>query len=113
MPPKRNPLKLNKLQLKTLTLLQELAELPDHSRPGDNGGVVITALPRAHGDHFHLGEAIVLARDATGLSNESVWRALARKALCDADFPQHMELMPAGRDYETGLRDKIIHRNHD
>ena len=32
MPPKRNPLGLNPLQLKTLTLLQALARLPDEQR---------------------------------------------------------------------------------
>jgi hypothetical protein len=35
MPPKRNPLNLNALQLKTLTLLQELARLTDYSRPDE------------------------------------------------------------------------------
>ena len=40
MPPKRNPLQLNKLQLKTLTLLQELAKLPDMATPNAETGEV-------------------------------------------------------------------------
>ena len=35
MRPKRNPLNLNALQLRTLTLLQELARLAEYSRPGE------------------------------------------------------------------------------
>ena len=59
MPPKRNPLNLNPLQLKTLTLLQELARVAGRPVPEEEaGGVAITELPHAHGDHFHLGEAV-------------------------------------------------------
>jgi len=40
---KKNPLNLNTLQLKTLTLLQELAHLPNYSQPGEEpDSVVIT-----------------------------------------------------------------------
>ena len=35
MPAKKNPLNLNALQLRTLTLLQELTRLSDYSRPGE------------------------------------------------------------------------------
>ena len=38
MPPKRNPLNLNPLQLKTLTLLQELAQLAGKPVPDDEPG---------------------------------------------------------------------------
>ena len=38
MAPRHNPLGLNALQLKTLTLLQQLARLPDFSRPGEEPG---------------------------------------------------------------------------
>ncbi len=49
MPPKHNPLNLNPLQLKTLTLLQALAVLPD-AKPGDaEGSVLLTSLPDPHG----------------------------------------------------------------
>jgi len=102
MPPKKNPLNLNPLQLKTLTLLQELARLEGHAAPAD-----------AHGDHFHLGGSIVLSQDATGLGNEAVWVALQRKGLIRSQFPVAAILTPAGLGYETGLRDRILHRGHD
>lgn len=110
MPPKRNPLGLNPLQLKTLTLLQALALLPD-SKPGeDAGSVVLTSLPDPHGDHFHLGDAVVAARDATGLRNPAVWAALERKGLVRTSFPESATLLASGRDYDTGLKDAILHR---
>ena len=110
MPPKRNPRKLNKLQLKTLTLLQELARLPDMATPNqETGEVTITAFPPPHGNHFHMGHYIVLGRDATGLRNEAVWRALNRKALAYGTFPIAITLTPAGLEYETGLKDEILH----
>jgi hypothetical protein len=109
MPSKRNPLNLNPLQLKTLTLLQELAQLPDYSRPGEEpGSVVLTRLPHPHGDHFHLGEAVVASRDATGLRNPAVWMALERKGLIRSSPPTAI-MTPAGLEYETGLRETILH----
>ena len=114
MPPKRNPLNLNPLQLKTLTLLQAVAQLPDHSHPGEEAGsTVITALPHPHGDHFHLGEAVIAARDATGLGNPSVWTALARKGLVRPMQSGEVELTPLGAGYDTGLGDTILHKNPD
>jgi hypothetical protein len=111
MPPKKNPLNLNALQLKTLTLLQALARLPDHTRPaGDDGSLVVADLPRPHGDHFHLGDAVVLSRDATGLSNEAAWRALERKGLIRSHFPEAVVLTPQGIAYDTGLAGAILHR---
>ena len=114
MPAKRNPLNLNPLQLKTLTLLQELARTAGKPAPAgetddEPGGVAITERPNPHGDHFHLGEAVVAARDATGLHNPSVWAALQRKGLVQAE-PQRVILTPLGREYDTGLRDAILHR---
>ena len=110
MPPKRNPLNLNTLQLKTLTLLQELARLTDYSRPGEEPGSVIVRPPDPHGDHFHLGEAVVAARDATGLRNPAVWLALQRKGLLRSMYPHGGILMPLGLDYETGMREMILRR---
>jgi len=111
MPPKRNPLNLNALQLKTLTLLQELALLDGKTAAEDEpGGLAITQLPDPHGDHFHLGEAVVAARDATGLRNPSVWAALERKGLIRPKLPQAVILTPLGQQYDTGLRDTILHR---
>lgn len=110
MPAKRNPLNLNPLQLKTLTLLQELARFAGKPAPDEPGGVTLTELPDPHGDHFHIGEAVVAARDATGLRNPSVWAALERKGLIRPRLPEAVVLTPAGQDYDTGLRDAILHR---
>ena len=112
MPPKRNPLNLNALQLKTLTLLQELARTAGKpaTEEEDAGGVAITELPHAHGDHFHLGEAVVAARDATGLRNPAVWAALERKGLIRPKLPEAVILTALGQEYDTGLRDAILHR---
>jgi hypothetical protein len=74
------------------------------------GGVAITELPNPHGDHFHLGEAIVAARDATGLRNPSVWAALERKGLIRPKLPEAVILTPAGQQYDTGLRETMFHR---
>ena len=109
MPPKQNPLRLNKLQLKTLTLFQELARSPETSSAREDDGILITSIPQAHGNHFHLGAGVVMAADATGLKNQSVWRALERKALIHSSFPMGLVLTPAGNDYETGLREQILH----
>ena len=111
MPPKRNPLNLNSLQLKTLTLLQELARLAGMPAAEDEpGGLAITQLPSPHLDHFHLGEAVVAARDATGLRNPSVWAALERKGLIRPKLPEAVILTPLGQQYETGMRGAILHR---
>jgi hypothetical protein len=109
VPPKRNPLNLNALQLRTLTLLQELARLPDYSRPSDEpGSVVIAGLPIAHGDHFHIGDAVVASHIATGLRNPAVWIALERKGLVRY-LSNCAVLTPLGIGYDTGLRDTILH----
>ena len=114
MAPKHNPLKLNPLQLKTLTLLQELARLPDASKKNDEtGNVELLWLPPAHGDHFHIGAAVVSGADATGLRNQAVWVALSRKGLVSEAFPSALELTPAGLAYETGRADQILHRHSD
>ncbi len=109
MPPKLNPLKLNPLQLRTLTLLQALARVPGAAGDGPGPGEkTIERFPHAHGDHFHLGEAMVAASDATGLYNEKVWHALERKGLARADWPRRITLTPAGQSYDTGLADEIL-----
>lgn len=113
MPPKKNPLNLNALQLKTLALLQALASLPDHATPaGDaaDGGVLVRNLPQPHGDHFHMGDAVVLSRDATGLGNQAAWTALERKGLIKSMFPTAAVLTAAGLAYDTGLAGAILHR---
>lgn len=110
MPPKQNPLKLNPLQLKTLTLLQELARSPETSSPvPGSGDIFISSLPHPHGDHFHLGRRVVMSRDATGLANPAVWAALERKGLIKGAFPAAVTLTRDGQEYDTGMRDEILH----
>lgn len=109
MPPKNNPLNLNALQLRTLTLLQELARHPETStRNEETGEILITMIPHAHGNHFHIGRRLVMSRDATGLRNGAVWQALDRKGLARSMFPLGIALTPEGMGYDTGLRDTIL-----
>ncbi len=111
MPPRLNPMKLNPLQLRTLTLLQALARAPGASSNGpEPGEITIERFPQAHGDHFHLGEATVAAKDATGLYNDKVWHALERKGLARAEWPRRITLTPEGQSYDTGLADEILMR---
>lgn len=107
---KRNPLKLNPLQLKTLCLLQELARDPEtHQIDPTCGEVILSTFPNPHGDHFHLGPYVVAARDASGLRNEAVWVALERKGLARATFPAAIILTAEGLAYDTGQRGAILH----
>lgn len=110
MPPKQNPAKLNPLQLKTLTLLQAIARLPGAAAQTPQGDTAITQFPHAHGDHFHLGDATVNSRDATGLENQAVWNALTRKGLVKSEWPHQIALTPQGVAYDTGLADQILRR---
>jgi hypothetical protein len=114
MPPKKNPLKLNPLQLKTLALFQELARYPEtSSKVEETGEVVITNIPHPHGDHFHIGAHMCAARDASGLHNPSVWVALMRKGLAKGDFPLAIMLTKEGLAYDTGMAHAILHGGHD
>jgi len=110
---RRNPLKLNPLQLKTLTLLQELARHREHAtRHQEAGEVMVSHIPSPHGDHFHMGGFIVAARDASGLANAAVFTALERKGLIRSLFPMAAVLTKAGLAYDTGLREQILHAGH-
>jgi hypothetical protein len=110
MTPKNNPLNLNPLQLKTLTLLQAMARIDMFSQPGEvEGERDITSMPHAHGDHFHLGEYLVMARDATGLNNQAVWTALERKGLVRTNFPKSATMTVEGMTYDTGMAGEILH----
>jgi len=104
-----NASKLNPLQLRTLTLLQAIAKIPGASNPTPDGDTAITQFPHAHGDHFHLGDAVVRASDATGLENENVWNALQRKGLIKCEWPHNIALTPDGVAYHTGIADQILH----
>ncbi len=113
MPPKFNPLNLNMLQLKTLTLFQELATMEGFASPAEEEGhVMISRLPHPHGDHFHLGQYVVRSQDASGLGNQSAWLALQRKGLIKSLFPMGCVLTPAGAEYFTGIKDAILHPSH-
>ena len=106
-----NPKKLNPLQLKTLAILQAMAEDQQLANPPDpDGTVLIHSAPHAHGDHFHVGAAVVQARDATGLGNPNVMNALVRKGLLLAGATGAPILTAAGLSYETGIIDEIVQR---
>lgn len=112
MAPKKNPLKLNTLQLKTLTVLQQLAQVPFYAAgDAETGEVLIRSFPQPHGNHFHCGDAVIMSKDATGLQNPNVWSALERKGLARSMFPSAIALSPAGLAYETGLADQILNRS--
>lgn len=109
-PNKKNPLKLNPLQLKTLTLLQVLAGSSGSSQPDATTGLpFITTFPHPHGNHFHLGPYVVMSKDASGLRNEAVWVALTRKGLAESRWPVGIVLTEAGIAYETGVKGEILH----
>lgn len=111
MPPKQNPLKLNPLQLRTLTLLQAMVRVPGAAVAGPRTGeVTVERFPQAHGDHFHLGDAVVASKDATGIYNEKVWHALERKGLARADWPHRITLTADALQYETGLAGEMLQR---
>ena len=106
-----NPKKLNALQLKTLTILQALAaEQAFADAPDADGAALIHSMPQAHGDHFHVGQAAVLARDATGLGNPNVMNALMRKGLLLASPAGQPVLTREGLGYDTGIAAQILHR---
>jgi hypothetical protein len=109
MPPKKNPLKLNKLQLRTLALAQAIAADPDMAHVNEaSGEATLLKLPHAHGNHVHVGKFVVSARDASGFDNAAVWAVLTRKGLVRRDDPLTMTLTVAGLSYDTGLGDKFM-----
>ena len=105
-----NPKKLNALQLRTLAILQAIARQPAFADPPHQDGTVsIHSLPHRHGDHLHVGAAVVSARDATGLDNPSVMNALVRKGLLRHGPAGLPSLTLEGRDYQTGIADRFLH----
>ncbi|MEI8393884.1 MAG: hypothetical protein WCF85_04050 [Rhodospirillaceae bacterium] len=112
MPPKKNPLNLNALQLKTLSLVQALARLEEYASPdpSEPGAIRINRLPQPHGNHFHLGNAVVASADATGLGNPAVWTALERKGLTTGNGFGGVVITALGLCYDTGLSDRMFHR---
>lgn len=112
MTKKINPLKLNKLQARTLVLAQVIARQPDGAiRDAETGDVILTRIPHSHGDHVHVGPFVVSARDASGFSNPAVWTALARKGLVREADPRRIALTPDGQSYDTGLGDRFLNES--
>ncbi|MCR9213131.1 MAG: hypothetical protein NXI13_05395 [Proteobacteria bacterium] len=102
-------MKLNALQSKTLVLLQILARDEESSAPVEGTeNVRITRLPHAHGNHMHVGEFVVSSKDASGLTNKSVWIALARKGLVQEGWEQEIQITPEGLAFSTGLESKFV-----
>ncbi|MGQ0742579.1 MAG: hypothetical protein ACT4OG_09875 [Alphaproteobacteria bacterium] len=111
MPPRHNPHKLNGLQLRTLAILQVIARIEGAGREGPGAGeITVMRFPDPHGDHLHVGEMVVSARDASGLFNEAVWNALTRKGLARADWPHQITLTAEALEYETGVADEILRK---
>jgi len=110
MPPKKNPLKLNKLQLRTLALAQVIARDPKLARLDEDGQeATVLQIPHAHGDHLHIGGFTVSSRDASGLTNSAVWSVLVRKGLVRIDEPKkHIVLTAQGLSYDTGFSDRFL-----
>jgi hypothetical protein len=91
-------------------VLQAIARVSEAGDPGPGDGeFTIRRFPGRHADHFHVGEFVVSGSNATGLFNEAVWNALARKGLARADWPNSITLTQNGLAYETGLADQILH----
>lgn len=112
MPNRPNPAKLNALQLKTLAILQEQARSEGGASEAlDDGSVALNRLPRPHGDHFHVGKALVMAKDATGLGNPAVFNALHRKGLLTRAPDGRPALTAEAIAYETGIESSILHRS--
>ncbi|TQV83174.1 hypothetical protein [Denitrobaculum tricleocarpae] len=110
MPPKKNPLKLNKLQLRTLALAQVLARDPGMAQRDEaTGEAALLQLPHAHGNHLHVGDFTISTRDASGLTNPAVWSALTRKGLTHNNNPMAVATLTAdGLAYDTGLGHRFM-----
>lgn len=111
---KKNPLKLNKLQLRTLAIAQIIAKDPMKSlTDAETGDVALLSVPHSHGNHAHVGPYVVSAKDVSGFQNDAVWVALARKKLTlGSPSDGQMVLLKAGVDYVTGLEDKFDVSDH-
>ncbi|PCI33189.1 MAG: hypothetical protein COB54_05440 [Alphaproteobacteria bacterium] len=110
---KKKTLKLNPLQGRTLALFQVLASSPESSTLNkETGEVTVSYLPQAHGDHVHIGGFVISGQEASGFSNEAVWRALDRKGLITSHFPVQATLSKEGLAYDTGFRDQFEQSDH-
>jgi len=108
----KSQIKLNKLQLRTLLLFQELAgDTKTAIENSETGEIEISTIPHVYGDNMHVGDLVVSSSDASGFSNKSVWNALERKRLIRSAFPLSVVLTKIGRDYDTGFRKKLTTRS--
>lgn len=113
MPPKKNPLRLNALQLRTLAIAQVLAREGDAAeRDEATGEVTLHALPNPHGNHFHVGPYSVPRKAASGLFNAAVWTALDRKGLARPGAAGSVILTAEGLTYETGFEEAFQAADH-
>lgn len=74
----------------------------------ETGEVMISNLPKPRGSQFNCGDSIVLTKNSTGLTNESVWKALERKGLARSFFPLGIAITTNGMNYDTGLSKLIL-----
>jgi len=110
---KTKPVKLNKLQNRTLALLQVLAKHPGAATiDPETGDATISQLPHAHGDHVHVGDFVVSGRDVSGFANQAVWVALERKGLAKSGYPYFITLTKAGQDFDTGFGEMFKKSDH-
>ena len=92
---RKNPLKLNNLQLRTLVLAQIIAKDPNSGSIDEaTGDAPLLRIPHAHGDHVH--------------ANPAVWVALARKGLAREGYPASIVLTREGMEYDTGLSENFV-----
>lgn len=106
---RKNPLKLNNLQLRTLVLAQIIAKDPNSGSIDEaTGDATLLRIPHAHGDHVHVGKFVVAARDASGFANPAVWVALDRKGLAREGYPASIVLTREGMEYDTGLSENFV-----
>ncbi|WP_417316642.1 hypothetical protein [Emcibacter sp.] len=109
----KKKIKINSLQKRTLALFQELAKHPETGNfNAETGEATVAFLPRPHGDHVHIGDYVVSARDASGFTNEKVWVALERKGLIRSGYPLQVTLTAEGLAYDTGLLGELEHSDH-
>lgn len=110
---KKKRIKLNPLQKRTLALFQELSRSEENSSVDEKTGEAsIRYLPQPHGDHVHVGNFVISAKDASGFANEVVWKALERKGLARANFPLEIILTAEGLAFDTGLSDSFVESDH-
>jgi len=110
---RKNPLKLNPLQLRTLVLAQVLAGDPvSGRRDAETGEITLIRLPHAHGNHAHVGPYSLPARALSGFENQAVWVALDRKGLARREENGMIVVTAEGMAYETGLMEELEKSDH-